>query len=79
VTLRKLIVAGGRAEGIEPSDLIAAITAAGGLDGESVRNVRVLERFSLLEVPAQEADRLVRLGEGIELRGQRLALEPVGG
>ena len=29
----------------EPSDIIHAITAATGLDGESVRNVRLLERL----------------------------------
>src|SRR5207248_2785198 len=40
---RKLIVSGGRAAGLEPSDVIHAITAATGLDGEAVRNVRVLE------------------------------------
>ena len=56
---RKLIVAGGRAAGLEPSDLIHAITAATGLDGEAVRNVRVLERFSFVEVPESEAERVV--------------------
>jgi ATP-dependent RNA helicase DeaD len=78
VTVRKLIVSGGRADGLEPSDLIGAITAATGLDGESVRNVRVLERFSLLEVPEAEADRIAEELDGLELRGRRLALEPVG-
>ena len=47
----KLIVSGGRAAGLEPSDIIHAITAATGLDGEAVRNVRVLERFAFVEVP----------------------------
>src|SRR5262249_16085466 len=55
VKLRKLIVSGGRAEGLEPSDIIHAITAATGLDGESVRNVRVLERFAFVEVPESDA------------------------
>jgi ATP-dependent RNA helicase DeaD len=58
--LRKLIVAGGRAAGLEPSDIVHAITAATGLDGEAVRNVRVLERFAFVEVPAGEAERVVR-------------------
>jgi ATP-dependent RNA helicase DeaD len=55
VPARKLIVSGGRAAGLEPSDIIHAITAATGLDGEAVRNVRVLERFAFVEVPAQDA------------------------
>ncbi len=73
---RKLIVSGGRAAGLEPSDIIHSITAATGLDGEAVRNVRVLERFAFVEVPAQEAQRVVDLVSGTEVRGQRLRLEP---
>jgi ATP-dependent RNA helicase DeaD len=69
--LRKLIVAGGRAAGLEPSDIVHAITAATGLDGEAVRNVRVLERFAFVEVPAAEAERVV--SEVSELK-----LEPAG-
>jgi ATP-dependent RNA helicase DeaD len=69
--VRKLIVAGGRAAGLEPSDIIHAITAATGLDGEAVRNVRVLERFAFVEVPEAEAERVV--SEVSELR-----LEPAG-
>ena len=72
---RKLIVAGGRAAGLEPSDVIHAITAATGLDGEAIRNVRVLERFAFVEVPASEADRVVRQTQGTEIRGRPLRLE----
>ncbi|HUE29030.1 MAG TPA: DEAD/DEAH box helicase [Solirubrobacteraceae bacterium] len=76
---RKLIVSAGRAAGLEPSDIIHAITAATGLDGEAVRNVRVLERFAFVEVPEQDAERVVELVNGAEVRGQRLRLEPANG
>src|SRR5437588_289649 len=66
---RKLIVSGGRAAGLEPSDIIHAITAATGLDGEAVRNVRMLEHFTFLEVPAKEAERVVSSVSGTELNG----------
>ena len=72
---RKLIVSGGRAAGLEPSDIIHAITAATGLDGEAVRNVRVLERFALVEVPEREASRVAELAGGSEVRGHRLQIE----
>jgi ATP-dependent RNA helicase DeaD len=72
----KLIVSGGRAAGIEPSDIIQAITAATGLDGEAVRNVRVLERFAFVEVPAPDAPRVVELTGGSDVRGHALQLEP---
>ena len=73
--MRKLIVSGGRAEGLEPSDIIHAITSATGLEGKSVRNIRVLERFAFVEVPEHEADRVVERVSGTEVRGQPLRLE----
>jgi ATP-dependent RNA helicase DeaD len=76
VPARKLIVAGGRAQGLEPSDLIHALTATGGLDGESVRNVRVLEHFSFVEVPADSAEDVVERLDGTEVAGHTLRLEP---
>ena len=59
---RALVLAGGRADGLEPKDLIHAITAATGLDGEAIRNVRMLDRFAFLDVPADEAARVVEQG-----------------
>ncbi len=76
---RKLIVSAGRAAGLEPSDIIHAITAATGLDGESVRNVRILDRFAFVEVPEAHAGRVIEMVTGTEVRGQRLRLEPARG
>jgi ATP-dependent RNA helicase DeaD len=71
----KVIVSGGRAAGLEPSDIIHAITAATELDGGSVRNVRVLERFAFVEVPQREAARVIEQTGGTEVRGHVLRLE----
>jgi ATP-dependent RNA helicase DeaD len=73
--VRKLIIAGGRAEGLEPSDIIHALTASTGLDGERVRNVRVLERFSFAEVPERDAEQVVQRAAGTEVAGRPLRLE----
>ncbi len=73
---RTLIVSGGRAAGIEPSDIIHAIASATGLDGEAIRNVRVLERFAFVEVPEQEAERVIERVAGTDVRGHVLRLEP---
>jgi len=66
---------GGRAAGLEPSDIIRAITSATALDGEKVRNVRILERFAFVEVPESEAERVVEKTGGTEVRGHTLRLE----
>ena len=71
----KLIVRAGRAEGIEIADLVHAVTSASGLDGEAVRNVRVLDQFAFLEVPASEAERVVEAVSGTALNGHELQLQ----
>ncbi len=73
--LSKLIVSGGRAAGLEPSDIIHAITSAAQLDGEAVRNVRMLELFTFVEVPESEAERVIERTRGTEVRGHALVLE----
>jgi ATP-dependent RNA helicase DeaD len=71
----KLIVGAGRAQGFEPADIVAAIVDNGHLDGEDVRNVRVLERFSFVEVPEDRADEVVEKVNGNDVRGVQLRLE----
>ena len=72
---RTVFLSGGRAAGLEPSDIIRAITTATALDGEEVRNVRMLERFAFAEVPRAAAERVVEQTAGTEVRGHTLALE----
>jgi ATP-dependent RNA helicase DeaD len=71
----KLIVSGGRAAGLEPSDIVHAITSATELDGEAVRNIRVLEHFAFVDVPEADAERVIASAGGTSVRGHELALE----
>jgi ATP-dependent RNA helicase DeaD len=75
----KLIAGVGRAEGIEVADLVHAVTGAAGLDGEAVRDVRVLERFSFLSVPRSEAERVVAAVDGTAVNGAVLRVQLAGG
>jgi ATP-dependent RNA helicase DeaD len=72
----KLIASGGRAAGLHEADIIHAVAAGAGLDGEAIRNVRMLERFALLEVPADQAERVAGAVDGTDVRGHTLRLEP---
>jgi ATP-dependent RNA helicase DeaD len=75
----KLILGTGRSGGVRVADIVGAVTSATGLDGEAVRDVLVLDRFSFLSVPASEADRVIEaLGES-RVRGQPMRLERVAG
>ena len=76
----KLVLGGGRAAGLSVADIVAAVTSSADLDGEAVRDVLVLERFSFLSVPTAEADRVIAALDGQVGRGpirQQLSLERV--
>jgi ATP-dependent RNA helicase DeaD len=76
--LQTLVVSAGKADGIEVADLVTAVTKASGLDGEAVHDVRVLDRFAFLSVPAAEAEKFISDVDGTEVRGTTLRLEPLG-
>jgi ATP-dependent RNA helicase DeaD len=74
----KLVLKGGRATGLRVADIVGAMTSSASLDGESVRDVLVLDRFSFVSVPANAADRVIDALEGQSVRGNELSLERVG-
>jgi ATP-dependent RNA helicase DeaD len=71
----KIFMGAGRKQGFEPADVVGAIVDHSHLDGEDVRNVRVLERFSFVEVPADRADEVIEKVSGNDVRGVKLRLE----
>jgi ATP-dependent RNA helicase DeaD len=75
VPYSKLIVDAGRRDGIEPADVVGAVVDNTHLENDDVRNVRVLERFSFVEVPRQRAGEVVEKVSGKQVRGAPLRLE----
>jgi ATP-dependent RNA helicase DeaD len=75
---QKLVLGAGRAQGLEPADVVAAIVDNSHLDGEDVQNVRVLERFSFVDVPRDRAEDVVAKVNGAECRGVKIELEVSG-
>jgi ATP-dependent RNA helicase DeaD len=71
----KLMLDAGRAEGLEPADVVGAIVDASHLEGEEVRHVRVLERFSFAEVPQERAEEVAGKVSGTRVRGAELKAE----
>ena len=71
----KLIVKAGLKQGLEPADVIGAIVDHSHLEGEDITNVRLLDRFSFVEVPASRAEEVASTVSGKTVRGVPLKLE----
>jgi len=56
----KLIIAAGRDAGVEPKDIVEAIVDQTHLENDDIRNVRVLDRFTVVEVPKARADEVAQ-------------------
>jgi ATP-dependent RNA helicase DeaD len=75
VPYAKLVVAAGRKHGIEPADVVSAVVDHTHLENADVRNVKVLERFSFVEVPADRAQQVAEGVTGERVRGVELRME----
>ena len=71
----KLFVNRGERSGIEEEDLRWALREGAVLPDEAVHDVRVLHRFSFVEVDPDEAERTVEFLDGTKLKGKEIRLE----
>jgi superfamily II DNA/RNA helicase len=72
-----LIVNGGTSGGVEPADVIELVTSKSDLTGSDVRRVRVLSRYTLMQVPTDKAASVAGAIDGAELRGVTVAADAV--
>ncbi len=71
----KLFVNRGERSGIEEEDLRWALREGAVLPEEAIHDIRVLHRFSFVEVAPDQADRTVEFLDGTKLKGKEIRLE----
>ncbi len=71
----KLFVNRGERSGITEDDLRWALREGAVLPEEAIHDVRVLHRFSFVEVDPDQADRTVEFLDGTKLKGKEIRLE----
>jgi ATP-dependent RNA helicase DeaD len=71
----KLFVNRGERSGIDEEDLRWALREGAVLPEEAIHDIRVLHRFSFVEVDSDQADRTVEFLDGTKLKGKEIRLE----
>jgi len=71
----KLFVNRGKRSGIEEEDLRWALREGAVIPDDDIASVRVLERFSFVELTADQAERAVEFLDGTKLKGKEIRLE----
>jgi ATP-dependent RNA helicase DeaD len=68
----RIFIGAGRNDGLRPGDLVGAIANEAGLQGHSIGAIRITDRFSLVDVPADAAEHVIRSLRGTTLRGKKV-------
>jgi ATP-dependent RNA helicase DeaD len=67
----RLFVGVGRRAGVRPQDLVGAIAGEAGLNSRDIGAIQITDRFSLVEVPEETADRVIAALQQSTIRGRR--------
>ncbi|MGH7503165.1 MAG: DbpA RNA binding domain-containing protein [Longimicrobiales bacterium] len=71
----RLFVSLGQRDNMRPADLLGAITGETSIAGKQVGRIEIRDTFSIVEVAASEADRIIRALNGTTLRGRSLRVD----
>jgi ATP-dependent RNA helicase DeaD len=68
----RVFVGLGRKAGVRPADLVGAIANEAGIDSRDIGAIDIADRFSLVEVPDESAEEVIRALRGTTIRGKRV-------
>ena len=68
----RIWVGAGRQAGVRPQDLVGAITNEAGIAGALIGAIQISDRFSLVEVPEEAADQVVKALGNSNVRGKKV-------
>ena len=70
----RIFIGAGRLDSMRPGDLVGAIANEASLPAQSIGAIRITDRFSLVEVPADQAEHVIRALRGTTLRGKKVVV-----
>ena len=72
--MARIFVGAGRIAGIRPQDLVGAIANEAKIAGREIGAIQIADRFSLVDVPASDADRVVQALRAGSLKGRKVTV-----
>jgi ATP-dependent RNA helicase DeaD len=71
----RLFISAGQRDGLRPADLVGAIAGEAGLTGDRIGRIEIRESFTVAEVEAAAADKVIRALNGTTLRGRSVRVD----
>ncbi|MTI31410.1 DEAD/DEAH box helicase [Xanthovirga aplysinae] len=74
-SMARLFINQGRNANISPKDIVGAISGETGVPGYSIGEIEIFPRFSYVEVPKNDASKVIDIMSSNTIKGQRVNLE----
>jgi ATP-dependent RNA helicase DeaD len=71
-TMTRIYIGAGRQASVRPQDLVGAIANEAGVAGSLIGAIQVADRYSIVEVPDEVADQVIRAIGKTKLRGKKV-------
>ncbi len=71
--MARLFLDVGREDGVRPADIVGAIANEAGIPGRAIGAIELFDRFSFVEVPETQANKVLRALKNTTIRGRRIA------
>ena len=71
----RLFISVGREHKVRPQDLVGAIANEAGVAGALIGGIQITDRFSIVEVPAEAAEQVIRALGKTTIRGQKVRVK----
>ena len=72
--MARVFVGAGRKLKVRPADLVGAIIGEAGLESRSIGAIEIGDRFSIVEVPEDEANRVIDALSRTTIRGKSVTV-----
>ena len=69
--MTRLFIGAGRTNGVRPRDLVGAIAGESSVDGRSIGAIEVSDRFSIVEVPDENAQEVIAALRASTIKGKK--------
>jgi ATP-dependent RNA helicase DeaD len=74
----RIYIGAGKQAGVRPQDLVGAISNEAGIAGGLIGAIQITDRFSLVEVPAEVADQVIKALGKSNVRGKKVQVRREG-
>jgi ATP-dependent RNA helicase DeaD len=70
-SMTRLFIGAGRTSGVRPRDLVGAIAGESSVEGRAIGAIEVSDRFSIVEVPDENAQEVIAALRGSTIKGKK--------